>query len=341
MNFFSNPEIKQSFFIHIAATVIFTEAGFFFGYFHESALGWWVLGICLVFSCLHFVTIYPRYRHIYRLSQELDLVLHGVDSLSFSDYAEGELSILTIEIDKMLLRLREQSDALKQDKLSLAASMADISHQIRTPLTSIHLVLSMLSEADVSFEQRIELTRQLSMLVSRIDWLIEALLKISRLDAGTVVLKPEAHSLAHVVKTAVAPLEIPMELREQHFYFTENNSVQNMSPMTMCDFAWTVEAVSNILKNCMEHTPQNGEIRVRASQNAIFTELVIEDNGPGFSKEDLAHLFERFYRGSHSNNQSIGIGLALSRMILSRQNATIKAENRPEGGARFIIHFYH
>ncbi len=108
------------------------------------------------------------------------------------------------------------------------------------------------------------------------------------------------------------------------------------------DFAWSQEAVLNILKNCMEHTPCGGCIQVSFSENAIFTEIIIEDNGPGFAKEDLPHLFERFYKGKTASQQSVGIGLALSRMIVSKQNGTLKAENRGgDGGARFVLKFYH
>jgi signal transduction histidine kinase len=357
MNFFRNPEIRRSLILHTVVTVCATAAAGFFGYvfshsqnnasagvLYSSFYGMspaaicalLVLALCLIFTGMHLIITWLRYRKIQKLSQEIDQVLHGADTLRFSDYKEGELSILKIEIDKMLLRMREQSDALKEDKSYLAASMADISHQIRTPLTSIHLVLSLLSESELSQERRLELVQQLDMLISRIDWLIEALLKISRLDAGTVVFKTQHVPLAQVIRLAYAPLEIPMELREQTFTFTAETRRESI----LADLAWTVEAISNILKNCMEHTPQGGNIHVTATQNAIYTELVIEDDGPGFDKADLPHLFERFYKGKGSGEQSIGIGLALARMILARQNATIKAENRTEGGARFVIHFY-
>ncbi len=344
MNFFRNPEIRQSLIIHLGFTSALTAITFLSIYSAklpdnltpDFSPVLFVLAACLAFTCLHFFLTWLRYRHIRKLSQELDKVLHGADLLHFSDYKEGELSILKIEINKMLMRMREQSEALKEDKSYLAASIADISHQIRTPLTSIHLVLSMLSEPELSPERQLSLVRQLGMLIGRIDWLIEALLKISRLDAGTVVFKTQNIPVAQVIQSAVSPLEIPMELRGQTFTFTASTKRESI----LADLSWTVEAVSNILKNCMEHTPPEGEIRVTATQNAIFTELIIEDNGPGFDKEDLPHLFERFYKGKDSGEQSVGIGLALARTILAQQNATIKAENRPEGGARFIIHFY-
>lgn len=351
MNFFRNPEIKRSLLHFLLAAACFAVAGYVFGisiaqggelrifgrvFSLGAVLALFALGIGLFFTLMYLFFTWQRYGHIRGLARNIDALLHGTDTLNFSDYEEGELSILKIELDKVVLRLREQSEGLKREKGHLAASMADISHQLRTPMTSIHLVLSLLSEPELSGQKRMELLHQMSMLLNRMDWLIEALLKVSRLDAGTVTFQQKHTSVAQVIQAAVEPLEIPMELRGQQFIF----SGQNGTEAFFVDRSWTVEAIANILKNCMEHTPQDGCIRVTASQNAIFTELIIEDNGPGFAAEDLPHLFERFYKGKHSGEQSIGIGLALARMILSKQNATIKAENIPTGGARFILHFY-
>lgn len=358
MTFFRNPEIKKTLLLYFILTVFFTLASFFLGFYLEpeegngsvplssarifsplsagSFLALFCFCLCMAFTGLYLLSTYKRYRKIRNLSLDIDQVLHGTDALNFSDYREGELSILKIEIDKMLVRLREQAEDLKADSQYLAASLADISHQIRTPLTSIHLILSLLSESGLSQEEHRSLVRQLSILISRIDWLIEALLKLSRLDAGTVTLNQEYVFIQELVAAAVTPLEISMELREQRFSFSAENGKEAFRG----DFAWTAEAVGNLLKNCMEHTPPGGEIRAFTSENTIFTELIIEDNGPGFAKEDLPRLFERFYKGKNSGEESIGIGLSLSRTILSLQDATIKAENRPQGGARFILHFY-
>ncbi len=333
MHFFRNPEIKRNLLFYAAAAALFTTAVYVWAGLSFAVV---MLLASLFFALLHLLTTYFRYRRIRLLCQEIDQALHGNGAIHFSDYSEGELAILKIQIDKLFTRLMEQSEALMEDKQKLASSMADISHQIRTALTSIRLVLSLLTEPDTSKEQSRTLIHQLSLLISRIDWLIEALLKLSRLDAGTVVLKPENIPVAKLVSAAAQPLEIPMELREQHFSFQAHTRREAV----LGDFAWTTEALGNILKNCMEHTPPGGSILVTARENAIFTEIVVEDDGPGFDAQDLPRLFERFYKGKTSKDTSIGIGLALSRTILARQNATIKAENRHKGGARFILHFY-
>lgn len=158
---------------------------------------------------------------------------------------------------------------------------------------------------------------------------------MSKLDSGTANLIRETVDVKELIGRATASIAIPMELREQQLVTEFEND-----PTFIGDFPWTVEAVENILKNCMEHTPREGTITVNASENAIYTEIIIRDNGIGIDKEDLPYLFERFYKGKNSSNQSFGIGLALARMIIVSQNGTIKAENNPTGGAAFTIRFY-
>ena len=291
--------------------------------------------VCTAFAGMHFAVTYKRYMHIHALSREITSILHGNDTLFIGGFEEGELSILQSEIAKMTVRLREQAEKLREDKVFLADSIADISHQIRTPLTSINLVASMLSDSDLDFQRRLKLMKELESLLKRIDWLINALLKMSKLDAGTANLQQDTVYLKDLIRKASEPFLIPMELQNQQLLVEDPEERQYTG-----DISWSVEAVSNILKNCMEHTPEGGEIRITTEENALFTQIVIADNGPGIAKEDMPHLFERFYKGKDSADTSVGIGLALARMIVMNQNGTIKAENDVDGGAKFIIRFY-
>ena len=235
----------------------------------------------------------------------------------------------------MVVRLREQADQLRKDKVSLQDSIADISHQLKTPLTSMNLLLSLLDNPKLTYEQRFSYVKELERDISHIDWLVATLLKISQIDAGTVRFSKESVDVEKLVQAAASPLEVPMELREQRLLVEVGEHV------AFCgDFLWTVEAVRNILKNCMEHTPPGGQIKVSAAENPVFTEMVITDTGEGIAPEDLPHLFERFYKGKNSGEKSVGIGLALARMIVTAQEGTLKAGNRKEGGARFIMRFY-
>ena len=326
---FQNPEIKQE----GTFLVLFTLAAVGLALWGGIGTPLYTFLLCLIFINVWLVRIYRQNQKLSDLSARIDAVLHGEETISFQDYSEGELSILQSELQKVTVRLREQKDRLQQDKIYLADSIADISHQIRTPLTSMNLLLSMLSQPELSEKQRIQHIHELSRLLDRIDRLITALLKISRLDAGVVQFEYKPVNLETLIRQAAEPLLIPMELREQSL-------VIHAEGYFMGDMLWSEEAVSNILKNCMEHTPQGGRITVTASENALYSEICIEDEGPGISQKDLPHIFERFYKGENSNTESFGIGLALARMIVATQQGNVKAANRPDGGVSFTIRFY-
>ncbi|MCI9136181.1 MAG: HAMP domain-containing histidine kinase [Lachnospiraceae bacterium] len=332
MKFFRNPEIAASMLWHLFLLILSAILGFSI----SPAAGYLMAVFSLLYLFSHYLITWKRYRKLEQLSREIDDMLHSQIPIHFEKYQEGELSILENELSKMTLRLSEQAAALLQDKKLLADSMADISHQIRSPLTSSNLILSLLRNPDLTAERRSQLLKDLTQLLSRIDWLVESLLKMSKMDAGTAYLTHIPVSVEELVHRAAEPLLIPMELREQTLSF----HAKSQQAQFMGDLSWSTEALLNILKNCMEHTPPGGLISVAFSENTIYTEITVTDNGPGFEKEDLPHLFERFYKGKHAGPQNVGIGLALARMIISQQNGTLKAENRPEGGAKFTIKFY-
>ena len=230
----------------------------------------------------------------------------------------------------MTVRLREQQSALMAEKNQLSDSLADISHQIRTPLTTATLLVQGLRKPGLQEKERLARTRELLGLLSRIDWLIVTLLKISKLDAGSIQFNSQKVSLDSLLRDAAEPLQIPIELRNQALTIKAEGTFYG-------DPQWTKEAVSNIIKNCMEHTPDGGRITVSGTDNALYTEVEIADSGSGIPKEDLPHIFERFYKGKNSDDGSFGIGLNLARMIVTSQNGTLKAENR--NGAFFTMRF--
>ena len=329
MRLLKNKEVRGALLCQLLLSAAACAVCFFF----DIRAGLTAAGLSLLLMLVFCISTYKRYQRISSLADDINQVLHGDSSINFDSYSEGELSILHSEIYKLTVRLREQQQKLMKDKEYLADSLADISHQIRTPLTSINLLVERLSASGLTDECRHQLTNELYELLDRIDWLITTLLKISKLDAGTVSFNKETVSLATLIKKSCSPLLIPIELRGQELIIRAEGDFYG-------DPAWTSEAVGNIVKNCMEHTPDGGRIEINAAETALYSEIVIKDNGTGISPEDLPRIFERFYKGKNSDGKSFGIGLALSRMIIAEQKGTVKAENRKNAGAMFTIRFY-
>lgn len=327
--FHNNKELKISLILLGAATVILTLTGMVF----SITAGILVLASGLIATGIHCSTEYYRYRKLQKLSSDLDKLLISGTPLLIRDYNEGELSILANHIQKLTSRLIEANEVVSADKKYLADSLADISHQLRTPLTAMNLTTTMLRDANLSIDRRMELTGELRGLLSRIDWLVETLLKMSKLDAGTVHLQRETVPVNEVIKRAAEPIAIPMDLRNQKL-------IINCAEKTFTgDLVWTAEALGNILKNSMEHTPEGGTITVTAQETALYTQIEVEDTGAGFNTKDIPHLFERFYKGRNASENSYGIGLALARTVITAQNGTVQASNG-SSGAKFVIKFY-
>lgn len=295
-------------------------------------------GILAAVSAAAYGTVFyaftrTRYQEIARISEQIDRVLHNADQLYIAESDEGELSILQSEITKMTQRIREQNDALKKEKKHLADSLADVAHQLRTPLTSVNLILSLLEDNPDETERK-ALIRETKELFVQMDWLLTSLLKLSRLDAGMVAFQTGRIEAADLIGAALRPLLIPMELR--------NIVLRTDVPKGIViqgDSGWLSEAIQNILKNCMESAGANGRIEIACEDNPLFTRITVHDSGPGIEKEDLPNLFSRFYRGNNAGATGYGIGLALCKMIITRQGGMVAAKNHPQGGALFTIRF--
>lgn len=276
-----------------------------------------------------------RYREIRQLCGYLASVTGGGQSLDIRDNREGELSILKNDLYKLTVKLQEQSELLKKDKKYLADAIADISHQLKTPLTSIIVLTDLLSGGGLSEEKRREFTGNIHTQLERIEWLVTSLLKLSKIDAGAVEFKREAFPVAEAVRRATAPMLIPMELREQLLTLDGGEDVEVLG-----DLSWTTEALLNIVKNCVEHTGIGGRIGISWLENPLHVEIAVRDSGSGIDAQDLPHIFERFYRGKNASPDSVGIGLAMAKTVLLNQNADVFVQSEADKGTLFTIKFY-
>lgn len=343
MEFFRNRDVKQQ---------CLAYAGLILG---MSALSFWLYRDAAVFvflaGCLpaavSLLFLRRRYRAVRQLGEDLDGILHGDPVMDpenpkapgqgrgIQHFREGDLEVLRDEIEKLLVRLEQQSALLMADKHQLSEALADISHQIRTPLTSLNLQAERLRSSSLGEEEKRSLLREMTQMLNRISWLVEALLKLSRLEAGTIVLKQERFSAEKLVGEALRPFEISMELHGQE-------CVCDLSPEAVIrgDYIWTLEAVQNVIKNALEHTPEGGRVWIRAEKTPLFTQICITDSGKGISDTDLPHVFERFYRGENAVSGNFGIGLALAKSILAGEDGVILAGNSREHGGQFKMRFY-
>ncbi len=330
MQLLRNKEIRKQLIICLALTAVLSIAALVI----SGGAACIIAALCgIAVSAVDVYFLMKRYSRLNSLSQEIDAVLHGHESIIKGQGDEGELAILTSEIQKMTIRLREQADTLLAEKVRLTDAVSDMFHQMRTPITSMNIQLSLLADDESGPQRRVELARKLKKQLERLQWLTETLLKLSKIDAGTDF-RQDRVEVKTLINRAAEPFRIPMEIREQQFIVKAGDESYTG------DLIWSCEAIGNLIKNCMEHTPAGGKITVEALETAVYTQITVQDSGEGFAPEDIPHLFERFYRGKNSSEESLGIGLALSRAIITRQNGTISASNSGEGGAKFTVKFY-
>lgn len=293
-----------------------------------------ICGITVILAEL--VVLSHRRKKLSKLCDDIDKILHGAESVSIEESSEGEISVLSSELHKMTIMLREQNSALKHEKQFLKESLEDISHQLRTPLTTILVILGMLRRNDMPREERAEHISEMFTLLSKMQWLLETLLSISRLDAGAVTLKPEKLSASEVVNSALEPLFISIELKNITVIAEYDGE-----PSLTADKQYITEAVENILKNCMEHDNRDGFIKISASENDIYTQITISDTGGGIPENELPHIFERFYRGTGFSNKGYGIGLAFAKKTAEAHNGTLSVKNTADrAGAEFELRIY-
>ena len=254
-------------------------------------------------------------------------------SLDIEENSEDELSILKNEIYKTTVMLNEIAENETKDKQNLKESLSDISHQLKTPLTSIIIMLdNILDNKEMSQEVREEFIKDIKREITNIQFLIETLLKLSKLDANSVEFINKEVEVEEIIQRAVKNVAMICDLKNIKINITGNSK-----ETLLCDERWQIEAITNILKNAAEHSKNNSQIDINYTQNKAYTKIKIKDNGIGINEEDLKHIFERFYKGKNASKDSVGIGLALAKAIIEKNNGYITVTSKENEGTTFII----
>ena len=294
----------------------------------------WILictGILLIFICYQ----KQRNRKIQELVDYIRKIEHGIYRIEIEENDEGELSRLQNELYKITVMLRESSELAGQQKKALADSVSDISHQLKTPLTSCLVLLDNLSESEnMTEETRRRFLSEITGQLTSVSWLVQVLLKLSRLDAGVVELKEEELSVSALIRGAVEKVGLLAEWKQ-----IDIQVMGEEEPFIKGDRHWLEEALVNLIKNAIEHSPEDSEIRIQVEDNQVYTCIHVRDFGSGISYEDQKHIFERFYRSADAGEDSVGIVLALAQEIMKRQNGYLTVESEPGQGTVFYMKF--
>lgn len=317
-----------------------SEMGAFAGQEHRMAT--LQLELCLLVaasivgtSFIVFLYLRKRQERLRQISGYMEELARGNYGLDINDNGDDELSGLKNEVYKLTVFFREQAQYAAANRKALADSVADISHQLRTPLTSVTVLVDNLAENEWMPEETrrhflTEITRQLT----GVSWLVSTLLKLSRLDAGVVELKREPLAVSRLANEVFEKSEMSAEWNQVGLRaeIPDEITVQG-------DFQWLTEAVMNIVKNAIEHSTPGSEVELRAEDNDVYTMLTVHNWGSEIPEDEQRHLFERFYRGGSARPDSVGIGLALAKEIVVRHGGYITVESQEGKGTFFLIKF--
>ncbi len=290
-----------------------------------------------VILLLIIVNIYyhSRNQKIQEIIKYIEAINNKNYDLKIAENTEDDLSNFRNELYKIAIMLKEQASQSINDKKALQTSLEDISHQLKTPLTSISIMLDNIREnPNMDEHTRQEFIYEISRQINWINWLVISLLKLSKLDSNTAVFVQKEIKVEDLINNVVKNLAIPIDIKQQNVIVNGSSDV-----MFVGDYNWQLEALTNIVKNCIEHTVENKNIYINWEENNFYTKIVIKDEGVGIDKKDVKHMFERFYKGKNSSENSVGIGLALAKSIIEKDNGYIICASELGRGTTFEIKY--
>ena len=298
-----------------------------------------------IFLTILFISLMLFFLNQFKKSEnkDLEVIIDYLEKINKHNYElkieeneEGNLSILKNEIYKTAVYLNEQASKSQEEKEKLKVFLSDISHQLKTPLTSINLMIdNILDNNNLSLEEKRKILFQIKHKIKHINSLILILLKLAKFDSNTIVFKRQNNALLTIINEASKNVSALADLKNIEININSNNNIN-----IYCDYKWEVEALTNIIKNCIEYSLENSKIDIFINDNNLYTKLTIKDYGKGMDKEEIENIFKRFYKGNNSFNDSIGIGLSLAKNIIEKDNGLISVKSKKNNGTEFIIKYF-
>jgi signal transduction histidine kinase len=308
--------------------------------FYQGAL-FKIIFISIIGFIFIYVIVIKDYAVVFKkiraFSQAAEAVIEGNYDIHFHENREGEFYKFAHQFNMMVQRLKNSIEMLRKEKIFLKNSITDISHQLKTPISSLVMFNEiLLSDSNMSSDQRNQFVNMSKEQLERMEWLTKNLLKMARLDAGVIEFNKENISIIHTIDKALSGVEMKAKMKNQTI------EIKGIGDgLLKHDSEWTAEALSNIIKNAVEHTAVGGKIIIHWEETPLSLQVSIEDNGPGISKDEIGKVFQRFYKGKSSENpSSIGIGLSLAKLIIESQNGSISVESEEGIGTEFNITFF-
>ncbi len=289
----------------------------------------------IIITAIFFIYNRKKEKNIDEIIEYIKQINKKNYELKIDSISEDELSILKNEIYKTTIMLKETAENSKKDKINLKKSLEDISHQIRTPLTSIIIMLdNIIDDQKMDEKTKNNFIREIKRNIININFLVENILKLSKLISNTIEYKKENVNLITIIGDSIKNVSLLCDLKNIKIIVTGEKNIK-----ILCDIKWQIEAITNILKNCIEYSEENQKIYIEYSQNNVYTKVTIKDSGKGIANKDLPNIFKRFYKGKNSSKDSIGIGLALSKAIIEEDNGNINVISSNKGTI-FTIKYY-
>jgi len=301
--------------------------------------------IKIIISCLTFTTIiYIFFKSHLKSDKEIEKIIKCIENinrknyeLSLDELSEDKLSILKQEIYKTTIMLKENADNSLKDKINLKNSLQDISHQLKTPLTSINILLdNIIDDPQMEIDIRQDFIRQIKREITNITFLVESILKLSKFETNTITFIKEEISVKKLINETIKNVSNLSDLKNVNI-----EVINKCKNKIKCDYKWQIEALTNILKNAVEYSYESNKVLIECLDNNIYTQIKIKDFGKGMDEEDTINIFKRFYKGKNAVKDSVGIGLSLSKTIIEKDNGILLVESKKDNGSTFIIKYFY